>query len=136
MQDTPPMIAGVGLDVNEGYMKCLMSEDTPKIEGIEAEPANAAGVVGYADNLIVSRNIFKNPTCTIIAFAFDEGLGISEHTAPFDAVAQALEGEAEIRLNGIPYNIQSGEIMLLPAHRPHTITAISRFKMILMLIRP
>ncbi|HLX94775.1 MAG TPA: cupin domain-containing protein [Verrucomicrobiae bacterium] len=97
--------------------------------------ARAAEFIGYQDGSVVSRELVKKPTGTVTLFAFDEGQGLSEHTAPFDALVQVLEGEAEIMLSGRSHHLQGGEMMLLPAGQPHALKAIKPFKMMLTMIR-
>lgn len=91
-------------------------------------------LVNYQDGSVVSRTIVKRPTGTITLFAFDEGRGLSEHTAAFDALAHVLEGEAEITVSGRPLTTKTGEAVLLPANQPHALKALTRFKMILTMI--
>jgi quercetin dioxygenase-like cupin family protein len=100
-----------------------------------AQVAGTAEFVSYQDGAVVSREIIKKSTGTVTLFAFDEGQGLSEHTAPFDALVQVLEGEAEILVSGQSHRLQSGEMMLLPAGQPHALKAIKPFKMILTMIR-
>lgn len=100
-----------------------------------AQVARTAEFVGYQDGAVVSREIIKKPTGSVTLFAFDEGEGLSEHTAPFDALVQVLEGEAEIRISGQPHRVQAGEMILLPVGQPHALKAIQRFKMMLTMIR-
>lgn len=102
---------------------------------VGAEKAALAELVNYQDGAIVSRELVKKPTGTLTVFAFDAGQGLSEHTAPFDAVVQVLEGEVEIRIAGQPHRLQGGEILLMPAHQPHALKALRRFKMLLTMIR-
>ena len=83
----------------------------------------------------MSREIVKKPTGTVTVFAFDEGQGLSEHTAPFDALVHVLEGEVEITIAGKLHRLQSGEMILMPAQQPHALKAMQRFKMILTMIR-
>jgi quercetin dioxygenase-like cupin family protein len=83
----------------------------------------------------VSREILRKPTGTVTAFAFDEGQGLSEHTAPFDALVQIVEGEAEITLAGVPQRVKAGELILMPARVPHALHAVAAFKMLLTMIR-
>lgn len=106
-----------------------------KPTGLGAEVAKAAELVSYQDGSIVSREIVRRPTGTVTVFAFDEGQGLSEHTAPFDALVQVLEGEAEIRIAGKPHRVRGGEMILMPAHQPHALKALKRYKMILTMIR-
>lgn len=92
-------------------------------------------LVNYQDGSVVSREVVKRPTGSVTIFAFDEGQGLSEHTAPFDALVQVLEGEAEISITGNPHRLHSGEMILIPSRQPHALKAIERFKMILTMIR-
>lgn len=111
-------------------------EATPKPKGIPAaQAAKTLELVNYQEGSVVSREILKKPTGNVTLFAFDEGQGLSEHTAPFDALAQVLEGEAEISISGQPHRVTAGEIILMPAGQPHALKAIQRFKMILTMIR-
>jgi quercetin dioxygenase-like cupin family protein len=84
---------------------------------------------------VVSRTLVKKPTGTITLFAFDQGQALSEHTAPFDALAQILEGEADILVGGVPHRVKGGEAILLPAGIPHAVNAVAAFKMLLTMIR-
>ena len=106
-----------------------------KLTGLGAEVALAAALVNYQDGSVVSREIVKKPTGSVTVFAFDEGQGLSEHTAPFDALVQVLEGEAEITIAGQPHRVQGGEMILMPAGQPHALKALKRYKMILTMIR-
>ena len=99
------------------------------------EVVKAGGLVNYQAGSIVSREIIKKPTGNVTVFAFDEGQGLSEHTAPFDALVQIVEGETEIMISGRPHRLQGGEMILLPANQPHALKALKRFKMILTMIR-
>ena len=114
-----------------------MKQDTqPKSKGFpDAQVARAAELVNYQDGAIVSRELVKKPTGTVTVFAFDEGQGLSEHTAPFDALVQVVEGEAEIMISGKPHHVTGGEMILMPAHQPHALKAFTRFKMLLTMIR-
>lgn len=109
-------------------------------------PSNSGGLPGgqviqilefvdYQDGSVVSRKVVKTPTGSVTIFAFEEGQGLSEHTSPFDALAQVLEGEAEISIAGNPHRLLRGEMILMPARQPHALKAIARFKMMLTLIR-
>ena len=100
-----------------------------------AQTTRAAELVNYQDGSVISREIVKKPTGSVTIFAFDEGQGLSEHTAPFDALAQMVEGEAEIVISGQPHRLQGGEMILMPAGQPHALKALKRFKMILTMIR-
>ncbi len=114
-----------------------MAHDTEsKPKGLDpAQVVQVAGHVAYQTGSIVSREIVKKPTGTVTVFAFDESQGLSEHTAPFDALVQVLEGEVEIMISGKPHRLQAGEMILMPAHKPHALKALKRFKMMLIMIR-
>ena len=92
-------------------------------------------LAGYQDGSVVSRSVLKRSGGTITLFAFDTGQGLSEHTAPFDAVAHVLEGEAEITIAGTAVQVGAGEMVLMPANQPHALNARTRFKMLLTMIR-
>ena len=100
-----------------------------------AAPVSPSGMVGYQEGAVVSRTLLKRAGGTITLFAFDAGQGLSEHTAPFDAVAQILEGEAEITIAGTPLTVAAGELVLMPANQPHALSARTRFKMLLTMMR-
>ncbi len=100
-----------------------------------AQLARASELVEYQDGAVVSREIVRKPTGNVTLFAFDEGQGLSEHTAPFDALVQVVEGDAEITISGQPHRVQGGEMILMPAGQPHALKALQRFKMILTMIR-
>jgi len=101
-----------------------------------ARAAEVAALVDYQSGSIVSREILKGATGKVTLFAFDEGEGLSEHTSPFNALVQIVEGEAEITVSGQPHRVKTGELILMPAGRPHALKALRRFKMVLTLIRP
>jgi quercetin dioxygenase-like cupin family protein len=94
-----------------------------------------SGVVSYQTGAVVSRALVKMPGGTVTAFAFDAGEGLSEHTAPFDALVLMVEGESEIRISGAPHRVRAGELLRLPAGQPHALKAVTRFKMILVMIK-
>ena len=114
-------------------MFLCMEQEKPK--GLGATVASPAEIVAYQSGSIVSREILKKPTGTVTVFAFDQGEGLSEHTAPFDALVHVLEGEAEIRIAGQPHRVLGGQMILMPAHQPHALKAVQAFKMILIMIR-
>ena len=89
----------------------------------------------YQDGSIVSRVLLKNKGGTVTLFAFDEGEGLSEHTAPFDALVFVIDGEADIQIDADHSTVREGETITLPANRPHAMKAVSRFKMLLIMIR-
>lgn len=89
----------------------------------------------YQEGSVVSRTIIDKKAGTVTFFAFDEGQGLSEHTAPFDAMVYLIEGEAEIVISGKPIHVKGGEMVIMPANRPHALRAVKSFKMILTMIR-
>ncbi len=84
---------------------------------------------------VVSRELVKQAGGTVTVFAFDGGQGLSEHTAPFDALVQVLAGEVEITISGQPYHLSAGQAILMPAHEPHALKALTPLKMLLVMIR-
>ncbi len=94
-----------------------------------------ADMIDCQDGSVVSREIISKKTGTVTLFAFDEGQGLSEHTAPFDALVYSLEGEAEVTISGRPLRLKEGEMVIMPAHKPHALKAVRRFKMLLVMIR-
>jgi len=100
-----------------------------------AEVVRLIDLVNYQEGSVVSRTVVNRATGTVSLFAFDEGQGLSEHTAPFDAVAHVLEGESEITVSGKSLRATAGEAVLLPANQPHSVKAVSKFKMLLTVIR-
>ncbi|MGB9594133.1 MAG: cupin domain-containing protein [Anaerolineae bacterium] len=102
---------------------------------LDAQVVNPSELVAYQDGAVVSREIVSQKTGTVTLFAFDEGQGLSEHTAPFDALVLVLDGEAEITIAGTPFRVRAGEMILMPAHKPHALKAVRRFKMMLVMIR-
>jgi quercetin dioxygenase-like cupin family protein len=101
----------------------------------EPQVENLAGLVSYQTDSIVSREIVSKSAGTITLFAFDAGQGLSEHTAPYDALVCVLDGAAEITLAGKPFHVGAGEMLLMPANQPHALHAEVRFKMMLVMIQ-
>jgi len=91
--------------------------------------------VKYQDESVVSKTLIEKETGTVTLFAFDQGQGLSEHTAPFDALVCVLDGEAEIMISGNPYVLKTGEMIILPVNEPHSLKAVKRFKMMLTMIK-
>lgn len=89
----------------------------------------------YQEGSIVSRVLLKNKGGTVTLFAFEAGEGLSEHTAPFDALVVVTDGEAEIEIAGESFRVEQGETVILPANRPHAVRAVTRLKMLLIMIR-
>jgi quercetin dioxygenase-like cupin family protein len=94
-----------------------------------------AELVSYQDGSVVSRQLTKADAGNVTLFAFDKDQELSEHTAPFDALVHVLDGDVEIRISGKAFNLKSGEGIIMPADEPHALKALSRFKMLLTMIR-
>lgn len=92
-------------------------------------------MLDYQDGSVVSKIILKKDTGSVTLFAFDEGQGLSEHTAPFDAMVQVLDGEVEITISGVSYRLEQGDFIIMPANEPHALKATRKFKMMLTMIR-
>lgn len=101
----------------------------------KSEILHIAEMVTYQEGSVVSRQITKADTGNVTLFAFDKEQGLSEHTAPFDALVHILEGEAEVRISGTPYQLQAGDAIIMPANEPHALKAVQKFKMLLTMIR-
>lgn len=91
--------------------------------------------IAYANKAVVSKHVLKTETGNISLFAFDQGEGLSEHTAPFDAVVYIVDGKADILINGQSNLLEAGETIIMPANIPHALTAIEKFKMVLTMIK-
>src|SRR5512136_3067099 len=102
---------------------------------MKAKALKLTDLAAYRKNSIVSREIIKKKTGTITVFAFDKGEGLSEHTAPYDALVYILDGEAKIFISGKPHLVKKDEIIIMPANKPHALKAIERFKMLLVMVR-
>ena len=106
-----------------------------KMEDLKAQVINPVGLIDYQEGSAVSREILKSKTGTITIFAFDKGQGLSEHTAPFDATVYCLEGKVEVTISGNPLQLKAGEMIIMPADEPHALSAVEKFKMLLIMIR-
>jgi len=93
------------------------------------------GLVQYQPAAVVSRTVLNRPTGTVTLFAFDQGQELSEHTAPFEAMVVCLDGQAEVTIAGQAHALRRGEMIIMPAHKPHALKATTRFKMLLVMIR-
>jgi quercetin dioxygenase-like cupin family protein len=111
-----------------------MSEKNEE-ETAKAEVKRLDELLQYQAGAIVSRVLLKNKGGTVTLFAFEQGEGLSEHTAPFDAMVLIVDGEAEVEIAGDPYRVAQGETITLPANVPHAVKAATRFKMLLTMIR-
>jgi quercetin dioxygenase-like cupin family protein len=98
-------------------------------------PVRLVDLAGYQEGAVVSRTVIDKKTGTVTLFAFAEGQGLSEHTAPFDAMVQVLDGEAEIIISGKSLRVKEGGMVIMPANEPHALRAVKPFKMLLTMIR-
>lgn len=127
----------ISLDFAETYSSVLgkdihMTENTTTPKGTAF---NLEQFVAYAEGAVVSKTLHKKDIGNITLFAFDRDQGLSEHTAPFDAVVYILDGDAKITLGGEPHTVTKGEMLIMPANVPHALHAVTRFKMLLVMIR-
>jgi len=106
-----------------------------KKEPLTAKVLAMAGLVDYQAGSVVSHAVIQKKTGTVTLFAFDEGQGLSEHTAPFDALVCLLDGQAEIIISGKSHMLKQGEMIIMPADEPHALKAVGPFKMMLVMIR-
>jgi quercetin dioxygenase-like cupin family protein len=97
--------------------------------------SNLSGLIDYQEGSVVSRTIIDKKTGTITLFAFDENQGLSEHTAPYDAMVYVLDGEVIVTISGKPLKLKQGELTIIPANEPHALTAKTKFKMLLTMIK-
>jgi len=104
-------------------------------EKLLAVVKNLGELVAYQEGSVVSRTIMDKETGTVTMFSFDEGEGLSEHSAPFDALVYIIDGEAEITISGEPHRVKEGEMIIMPANDPHALKAITPYKMLLVMIR-
>lgn len=105
-------------------------------EDIKGKPLDIQALLDYQDDSVVSREVIKKELGTVTFFAFDQGQGLSEHSAPFDAMVQVIDGEAEITISGVKHAVKAGEIIIMPANEPHALQAVNGpYKMILTMIK-
>lgn len=102
---------------------------------IVGEVGSLNNLVDYQDGAVVSKEIIKKDAGSVTLFAFDKGQGLSEHTAPFDALVYIFDGKAEITVAGKQHSLKVGETIIMPANKPHALKAVERFKMLLVMIK-
>ena len=115
-----------------------MSAETKKPSVLQACLGRAEqldALVGYGEDSIVSKTILDKHAGTLTLFAFDRGQRLSEHTSPYDAVVQVVDGRARLTIGGQDTDVNAGELIIMPANVPHAVTAIERFKMLLIMVR-
>lgn len=110
-------------------------EEERGVENQVARVARLADLVEYQESSVVSRTLIDKKAGTVTLFAFDEGQGLSEHTAPYDALVYLVDGEAEVTISGRVYRLKEGEMIIMPANQPHALRAVKRFKMVLTMVR-
>ena len=103
-------------------------------ENLTGKVLNPKDLIAYQEGSVVSRMIVYKKSGTITLFAFDTGEGLSEHTAPYDAVAHIIDGEAEISIEQTPFLLKEGQMIIMPANKPHALHALQRFKMMLTMV--
>ncbi|MDD2643504.1 MAG: cupin domain-containing protein [Methanobacteriaceae archaeon] len=106
------------------------------MEDLKAKPINIENLIDYQKDSVVSMEVIKKELGTVTLFAFDKGQGLSEHSAPFDAMVQIIDGEAEITIDGKSNNVSKGQMIIMPANIPHALQAVNEpYKMILTMIK-
>ena len=113
----------------------VKNEKSENIKTLVAQVANLTDLIDYQEGSVVSRTVIDKKAGTVTLFAFDEGQGLSEHTAPYDALVYLLEGEADVAISRKPIRLKKGEITIMPANEPHALKAATKFKMVLIMIR-
>ncbi len=99
------------------------------------QATNLSELIQYQDGSVVSRTLLKRESGSVTLFAFDQSQSLSEHTAPYDALVYLLDGEAEITISGRAHRVKQGEMIVMPANQPHALKAVTRFKMVLTMLR-
>jgi quercetin dioxygenase-like cupin family protein len=127
-------LTNIQVDCIKG-VKMEANKKRKDVEKLVAQAVRLIGLVDYQDGSVVSRTIIDKKSGTVTLFAFDEGQGLSEHTAPFDALVYLLDGEAEVAISDKTLRLKEGEMVIMPANQPHALKAVKKFKMILTMIR-
>ena len=104
-------------------------------QGITGQPLTMTELASYQEGSVVSRTLIDKKVGTVTVFAFGEGQGLSEHTVPYDALVHIVDGEAEVTIAGTVHHLAAGQMIVMPADRPHALKAVKRFKMLLIMIR-
>jgi len=102
---------------------------------LEAQASNLSSLINYQEGSVVSRTLIDKKTGTVTLFAFDINEGLSEHTAPYDAMVYVIDGLVEVKISGAPITLKQGEITIMPANEPHALSAKTKFKMLLVMIK-
>jgi quercetin dioxygenase-like cupin family protein len=104
-------------------------------EELKGKVLKKENLIEYQEGAVVSKEIIRKDTGTVTIFAFDKGEGLSEHTAPFDALVQVIDGKAEVTISENKNLLENGDMIIMPANKPHALHAVERFKMVLTMIR-
>lgn len=113
----------------------MSNKEKEKTKKLTAKASNLLGLIEYQEGSVVSRTIIDKKTGSVTLFAFDENQGLSEHTAPYDAMVYVIEGEVEVTISGKPIRLKMGEMTIMPANHPHALTAKTKLKMLLTMIK-
>ena len=113
----------------------MKKKKSEKKEKLEATANSLVDLIAYQEGSVVSRTLIDKKAGTVTLFAFAEGQGLSEHTAPYDALVHVLEGEVDVTISGKTVRLKGGEVTFMPANEPHALSAVSRFKMLLTMVR-
>ncbi len=111
------------------------NEKQREAKKLAGEALNLSNLIAYQEGAVVSRTIITKDTGNVTLFAFAQGQGLSEHTAPFDALVYLLDGESEITISGKPIRVKESEMVIMPANEPHALRATKKFKMLLVMIK-
>jgi len=106
-----------------------------KKKEVKAQASNLSSLINYQEDSVVSHTLIDKKTGTVTLFAFDINQGLSEHTAPYDAMVYVIEGEAKVTISGKPITLKLGETTIMPANEPHALSAKTKFKMLLVMIK-
>ncbi len=113
----------------------MMPSTKQHVKDLKGKSLVLSSLLDYQDDAVVSREIIRTDTGTVTLFAFDKGHGLSEHTAPFDALVYVLDGEVNVSISGKPHPVKAGEMIIMPANKPHSLKAIKKFKMLLVMVK-
>lgn len=111
------------------------TKSNPEHMNSPGQATNLSELIQYQDGSVVSRTLLKRESGSVTLFAFDQSQGLSEHTTPYDALVYLLDGEVEITISGRPHRVKQGEMIVMPANQPHALKAVTRFKMVLTMLR-
>jgi quercetin dioxygenase-like cupin family protein len=116
-------------------MSMVKNKNSENAKTLIAQAVKLTDLITYQAGSVVSRTIIDKEAGTVTLFAFDKSQGLSEHTAPYDALVYILDGKAEVTISGKPLRLKQGEFTIMPANEPHALSAVTRFKMLLIMVR-